>query len=90
MEALAVAIFIVGVAVGVVVTRLWLAAEAQWKKARGMLGAPDKARDESKQKVKKAREDAAKARRDMVNAAFRYALVVTVLVAALVAIFFLL
>lgn len=60
--------FVVGIIFGIILNRLWGSAHDRWAAARGMMKAPDKAKSEGKQKVSKARADAAKGRAELLRA----------------------
>lgn len=74
--------FLLGTMFGIVVTRLWWAAGMRWKRAKGMMQAPDKAKNEGRQKIAKAKEEAAKGRSEMVRALFYFAAAIAVALVA--------
>ncbi len=73
-------LFIFGVVVGSLLTSSWISARNRWKKARGMLKAPNKAKDEGRTSIKKAKSEAAKGRSEIFRAGFAIFLIVLVLV----------
>ena len=73
--------FVVGALFGIIVTQLWQSARDRWQAARGMMKAPDKAKNEGREKIQKARAAAAKGRMELVRATLLFILLVLVALA---------
>lgn len=70
--------FVVGTVFGIVLARLWSAAGNRWRRARGMMRAPDKVRSENKKKIEKAKEEAAKGRGELLRATLYFIVVILI------------